>query len=106
LHGRILLEPANINRTNAAKRAVTFNIAFRLRSGDLILMNAGLAKPIPQFLVYSTQVIDPAQTLAAAPAMIGEVLTIVSATIARGAMEALVRRTISSELRCRRLRCQ
>jgi hypothetical protein len=56
LHGKILLEPANINRANAAKRAVavTFNIAFRLRPGDLILMNTGLAKPIPQFLVYST----------------------------------------------------
>ena len=27
--------------------AVTFNIALRLRSGDLILMNAGLAKLIP-----------------------------------------------------------
>jgi hypothetical protein len=56
LHGRILLEAANIKRANAAKRAVavTFNIAFRLRSGDLILMNAGLAKPILQFLVYST----------------------------------------------------
>jgi len=56
LHGKILLEPANINRANAAKRAgaVTFNIAVRLRPGDLILMNAGLAKPIPQFLVYST----------------------------------------------------
>jgi len=56
LHGKILLERANINRANAAKRAaaVTFNIAFRLRSGDLILVNAGIAKPIPQFLVYST----------------------------------------------------
>jgi hypothetical protein len=32
--------------------AVTVNIAFRPRSGDLILMNAGLAKPIPLYLVY------------------------------------------------------
>jgi hypothetical protein len=69
-------------------------------------MNAGLAKPIPEFLVYSTQVVDPAQTLAAARAVIGEVSTIVSATIARGVTEFLVRRTISSELRCRRLHCQ
>jgi hypothetical protein len=29
------------------------NIAFRPRSGDLLLMNAGLAKPIPCDLVYS-----------------------------------------------------
>jgi hypothetical protein len=27
--------------------AVNLNIAFRLRSGDLILMNTGLAKSIP-----------------------------------------------------------
>jgi hypothetical protein len=56
LHGKILLEAANINRANAAKRAaaVIVNIALRLRPGDLILMNAGLAKPIPPFLVYST----------------------------------------------------
>jgi len=59
LHGKILLEPANIDRANAANRAVavTFNIAFRAsvrRPNDLILMNAGIAKPIPQFLVYST----------------------------------------------------
>jgi len=46
-------------------------------------MNAGIAKPIPQFLVYSTAGYDPAQTLAAARAVIGGVLTIVSATIAR-----------------------
>jgi hypothetical protein len=32
---------------------VTVNIAFRPRSGDLILMNAGLAKPILGNLVYS-----------------------------------------------------
>jgi hypothetical protein len=36
-----------------ASVAVTFNIAFRLRSGDVILGNAGLAKPIPRYLVYS-----------------------------------------------------
>jgi hypothetical protein len=56
LHGRFLLEPACIDRTIAAKRAfaaVTANIAFRPRSGDLILMNPGLAKPISQVLVYS-----------------------------------------------------
>jgi len=41
--------------------AVTVNIAFRLRSGDLILMNAGLAKLIPQYLVYCDAVIDRAQ---------------------------------------------
>jgi hypothetical protein len=29
------------------------NIAFRLRSGDLLLGNAGLAKPILEYLVYS-----------------------------------------------------
>ena len=33
--------------------AVSLNIAFRPRSGDLIVMNAGLAKPIPRVLVYS-----------------------------------------------------
>jgi hypothetical protein len=38
---------------NAPHVAVTVNIAFRPRSGDLILMNAGLAKPIPENLVYS-----------------------------------------------------
>jgi hypothetical protein len=58
LHGKILLEPANINRANAANRAVavTFNSlpASVRRPNDLILMNAGIAKPIPQFLVYST----------------------------------------------------
>jgi hypothetical protein len=56
LHGRILLEPAYLDRANAAKRAsvaVTVYIAFRPRSGDLILINAGLAKPIPRYLVYS-----------------------------------------------------
>jgi hypothetical protein len=36
-----------------ASVAVTVNIAFRPRSGDLILMNPGLAKPIPENLVYS-----------------------------------------------------
>jgi hypothetical protein len=71
LHGRLLLEPAYLDRANVAKRAsvaVTFNIAFRPRSGDLILMNAGLAKPIPYYLVYSKAVIDAAQMLAAARA--------------------------------------
>jgi hypothetical protein len=33
--------------------AVTLNIAFRPWSRDLILMNSGLAKPIPKYLVYS-----------------------------------------------------
>jgi hypothetical protein len=52
LHGRLLLEPAYLDRANAARRAsvavtVDLNIAFRPRSGDLIVMNAGLAKPIP-----------------------------------------------------------
>ena len=36
-----------------ASVAVTLNIALRPRSGDLIVMNAGLAKPIPQYLLYS-----------------------------------------------------
>jgi hypothetical protein len=61
LHGRILLEPAYLDRANAAERvfiAVTANIAFQLRSGDLILMNAGLAKPIPYVLVYSKAGVD------------------------------------------------
>src|SRR4051794_28069874 len=56
LHGNFLLEPAYLDRANAAKRAsvaVTANIAFRPRSGDLILMNACLAKPILPNLVYS-----------------------------------------------------
>ena len=56
LHGRILLEPAYFDCANAARRAstaVTLNIAIRPRSGDLILVNAGLAKPIPRYLVYS-----------------------------------------------------
>src|SRR5205823_5795524 len=35
-----------------ASVAVTLNIALRPRSGDLIVMNAGLAKPIPQYLLY------------------------------------------------------
>jgi hypothetical protein len=50
LHRRILLEPAYFDRANAARRAsiaVTVNIAIRPRSGDLILMNTCLAKPIP-----------------------------------------------------------
>jgi hypothetical protein len=56
LHGNFLLEPAYLDRANAAKRAsvaVTVNIAFRPRSGDLILVNAELAKPILPNLVYS-----------------------------------------------------
>jgi hypothetical protein len=71
LHGRLLLEPAYLDRANAARRAsfaVITNIAFRPRSGDLILMNARLAKPIPHDLVYSKAVIDAAQMLAAARA--------------------------------------
>jgi hypothetical protein len=39
-----------------ASVAATVNIAFRPWSGDLILMNAGLAKPIPYYLVYSEAV--------------------------------------------------
>jgi len=35
------------NAAGRASVAVTVNIAFRPRSGDLILMNVGLAKPIP-----------------------------------------------------------
>src|SRR3984885_14058657 len=45
-----------ISSAHAAKRAavaVTFYIACRPRSGDLLLMNPGLAKPIPSYLVYS-----------------------------------------------------
>jgi hypothetical protein len=38
---------------NAPVVAVIITIALRLRSGDLILINAGLAKLIPQVLVYS-----------------------------------------------------
>jgi hypothetical protein len=59
LHERILLEPAYLQR-DVAKRAavaVTSNIAKWPRSGDLILMNAGLAKPIPRYLVYSKAVV-------------------------------------------------
>jgi hypothetical protein len=47
---------------------VTVNIAFRLWSGDLILTNAALAKPIPQVLVYSKAVNASAHMLAAARA--------------------------------------
>jgi hypothetical protein len=71
LHGRILLEPAYFDCANAARRAsiaVTVNIAILPRSGDLILMNAGLAKPIPRYLVYSKAHIDCPQILAAARA--------------------------------------
>jgi hypothetical protein len=62
----ILLEPAYLVRANAARRAsvaVTVNIALPPRSGDLILMNAELAKPIPYYLVYSKAVVDAAQCL-------------------------------------------
>jgi hypothetical protein len=71
LHGRLLLEPAYLDSANAAPRAsvaVTINIVFRTRSGDLLLMNAGLAKPIPQYLVHSKAGIGTAQMLAAARA--------------------------------------
>jgi hypothetical protein len=47
---------------------VTANIAFRRRSGDLILMIAGLAKPLSWVLVYSGAVRIIAQILAAARA--------------------------------------
>jgi hypothetical protein len=50
LHGRLLLETAYLDRANAARRAsfaVTFIIAFRPQSGDLIVGNAELANPIP-----------------------------------------------------------
>jgi hypothetical protein len=73
LHGRLLLEPAYLDRANAAERAsvavtVDVNIAVRLRSGDLILMNAGLAKPIPAIWFIQSEVIVLAQMLAAARA--------------------------------------
>jgi hypothetical protein len=44
---------------------VTLNIAFRPWSGDLILGNAALAKPIPQVLVYSSHGVDLDQLAAA-----------------------------------------
>jgi hypothetical protein len=52
LHRKNLLEPAYLDRANAAAKrasvAVTVVIiTLRSRSGDLIVMNAGLAKPIP-----------------------------------------------------------
>jgi hypothetical protein len=53
LQRRILLEPANLDGANAGERAtaaVTVNIARRLRSGDLIVMNAGLAKLIQNII--------------------------------------------------------
>jgi hypothetical protein len=43
---------------NAPHVAVTVNIAVRPRSGDLILVNAGLAKPILSNLVYSVVASD------------------------------------------------
>jgi hypothetical protein len=45
---------------NAPVVAVTVYIAFRPRSGDLLLMNAGLAKPIPRYLVYSKAIMAAA----------------------------------------------
>jgi len=60
MHARLLHEASSsnprISSAIAAKRAsvaVTANIAFRRRSGDLILVNTGLAKPILPNLVYS-----------------------------------------------------
>jgi hypothetical protein len=50
LHRRLLLEPAYFRREtppNAPIVAVTHIIAFRPWPGDLIVMNAELAKPIP-----------------------------------------------------------
>jgi hypothetical protein len=75
MHARLLHEESSsnprISSVNAAFTpiaAVTANIAFRPRSGDLILVNAGLAKLIPQVLVYSAAVIVADQMLAAARA--------------------------------------
>ena len=72
LHGTILLEPAYFDCANAAIRAsiiaVTVNIAIRPRSGDLILMNTELAKPIPRYLVYSKADPVSCQMVAAARA--------------------------------------
>src|SRR6201998_4883913 len=48
---RTRVSPAPIVRRVSV--AVTVNIASQPRSGDLILINAGLAKPIPEYLVYS-----------------------------------------------------
>jgi hypothetical protein len=49
LHGRLLLEPAYLQRERRPTRLCrgNLNIAFRPRPGDLLLMNADLAKPIP-----------------------------------------------------------
>jgi hypothetical protein len=71
MHARLLHEESSSNprisiARNAAKRAsvaVTLNIAFRLRSSDLILGNAALAKPIPRVLVYSSHRFDLDQIL-------------------------------------------
>ena len=71
LHGIILLEPAYFDCANAGRRAsiaVTVNIAIRPRSGDLILMNTELAKPIPRYLVYSKAGLVSCQMVAAARA--------------------------------------
>jgi hypothetical protein len=46
LHEEILLEPALLDTRWTRSVAVTPEIAFRLWCGDLILLNAGLAKPI------------------------------------------------------------
>jgi hypothetical protein len=66
LHEGILLEPAYLDRAGRASAAVTSRyIAFRLRSGDLLLGNAGLAKSILEYLVYSKADHDLSQILAA-----------------------------------------
>ncbi|SPP91909.1 protein of unknown function [Bradyrhizobium vignae] len=55
MHEKILLEPATPSATKFGAIAVTvINGPFvRPRLNDVILMNAGLAKLIPQDLVYS-----------------------------------------------------
>jgi hypothetical protein len=87
LHGRILLEPAYLDSANVARRAsvavTAFNIAFRLQSGDLILTNVGLAKPMPRYLVYSKADLISAQTLAAMRAWPAAAMDLVDATIHR-----------------------
>jgi hypothetical protein len=50
-----------------ASVAVTLNIAFRPRSGDLILGNAGLAKSITRYLVYSKAAVVRSMFAAAQP---------------------------------------
>jgi hypothetical protein len=61
----------------------TFNIAFRLQSGDLILTNVGLAKPMPGYLVYSKADLISAQRLAAMRAGPAAAMDLVDATIHR-----------------------